>query len=299
MSKPWKGIFVIVVTPFTASQELDEESLRKEVRFCIEAGAAGLVGPANASEFPLLSDDERRRWLEIVVGETAGQIPVVAATTSGHAMPAIELSRFAQRIGADGIMAMPPHIAHFGPEGCYDYYARLSAALSIPICIQNYIGPLGTPMSPQLLTRMCLELPQVQYIKEETLPEPRQLGITVEAAGDACKGVFGGQGGIYLIDEFRRGAAGNMPACQATDVQVKMWSLLEAGDEDGARALFDQILPLINYERLYGVAVYKEVLYRRGIFTTRVSRYPGADLDDHDRREIDAIWRGVEPLFTV
>ena len=63
MSSPWKGIFVIVVTPFTASHELDEESLRKEVRFCIEAGAAGLVGPANASEFPLLSDEERRKKL--------------------------------------------------------------------------------------------------------------------------------------------------------------------------------------------------------------------------------------------
>jgi 4-hydroxy-tetrahydrodipicolinate synthase len=299
MSKPWKGIFVIVVTPFTAGHELDEESLRKEVQFCIEAGAAGLVGPANASEFPLLSDDERRRWLEIVVGETAGQVPVVAATTSGHALPAIELSRFAERIGANGIMAMPPHIAHFDAAGCYDYYARLSAALRIPICIQNYIPPIGTPMSPELLARMCRELPQVQYIKEETLPEPRQLGITVEVAGDACKGVFGGQGGIYLIDEFRRGAIGNMPACQATDVQVRMWSLLEAGDEDGARKLFNQILPLINYERLYGVAVYKEILYRRGIFATRVSRYPGAELDDHDRREIDAIWRGVEPLFTV
>ncbi len=299
MSKPWSGIFVIVVTPFTTSGELDEASLRKEVRFCIEAGAAGLVGPANASEFPLLSDEERRRWLEIVVGETSGQIPVVAATTSGHALPAVELSRFAERIGADGIMAMPPHIAHFDAEGCYDYYASLSAALTIPICIQNYIGPLGTPMSPQLLTRMCRELPHVEYIKEETLPEPRQLGITVEVAGDACKGVFGGQGGIYLIDEFRRGAVGNMPACQATDVQVAMWKLLEAGDEDGARSLFNQILPLINYERLYGVAVYKEVLYRRGIFKTRVSRYPGATLDDHDRREIDAIWRGVEPLFTV
>lgn len=299
MSKPWKGIFVIVVTPFTESYELDEDSLRKEVRFCIEAGAAGLVGPANASEFPLLSDEERRRWLEIVVGEAAGQIPVVAATTSGHALPAVELSRFAERIGAEGIMAMPPHIAHFDAQGCFDYYARLSGAVNIPICIQNYIGPLGTPMSPQLLTRMCRELEHVEYIKEETLPEPRQLGITVGVAGDACKGVFGGQGGIYLIDEFRRGAVGNMPACQATDVQVAMWNRLEAGDEEGARALFNQILPLINYERLYGVAVYKEVLYRRGIFKTRVSRYPGADLDDHDRREIDAIWRGVEPLFTV
>lgn len=299
MSAPWKGIFVIVVTPFTETYELDEESLRKEVRFCIEAGAAGLVGPANASEFPLLSDDERRRWLEIVIGEAAGQIPVIAATTSGHVLPAVALSQFAQRTGASGIMAMPPHIAHFDAQGCYDYYAKLSAAVTVPICIQNYIGPLGTPMSPQLLARMCRELEQVQYIKEETLPEPKQLGNTIEVAGDACKGVFGGQGGIYLIDEFRRGAIGNMPACQATDVQVNMWNLLEAGDEGGARKIFNQILPLINYERLHGVAVYKETLYRRGIFSTRVSRYPGAVLDDYDRLEIDAIWRDIEPLFTV
>jgi 4-hydroxy-tetrahydrodipicolinate synthase len=139
----------------------------------------------------------------------------------------------------------------------------------------------------------------VRLSKEETLPEPRMLGRTVEVAGDACRGVFGGQGGIYLIDEWRRGAAGNMPACQATDVQVDIWNLLEAGDEAGARALFNRLLPLINYERLYGVAVYKEVLHRRGVFATTRSRQPGAELDAADRAELDVIMRDVTPLFRV
>ena len=112
MSKPWRGIFVIVVTPFTAGYELDEESLRRQIRFCIEAGAHGVVGPANASEFPTMSDDERKRWIEIVVGETAGQIPFLAGTTQGHALPAIEMSRFAEKAGADGLMPMPPHVLH-------------------------------------------------------------------------------------------------------------------------------------------------------------------------------------------
>src|SRR6266508_865205 len=84
MNKPWRGIFVILVTPFTETFELDEASLRKQVRFCIKAGAHGLVGPANASEFPTLSDDERKRWIEIVVTEAGGQVPVVATTTAGH-----------------------------------------------------------------------------------------------------------------------------------------------------------------------------------------------------------------------
>ncbi|MCC6455087.1 MAG: dihydrodipicolinate synthase family protein [Caldilineaceae bacterium] len=299
MSQPWKGIFVIVVTPFTDSYELDEESLRKEIRFCIEAGAHGLVGPANASEFATMSDDERKRWIEIVVQETAGQIPVVAATTHGHLVPAVALSKFAQEAGADGVMAMPPHILHPDAAGCYEYFKAINDALSIPICIQNYAGPAGTPMSNSLVARMCQELEQVSYIKEETLPEPRQISLTLQAAGDGCKGVFGGQGGIYLIDEWRRGACGNMPASQATDVQVAIWDLLEKGDEAGARKIFNQILPLISFERMHGVATYKEILYRRGIFKTRVARAPGKALDDMDRVELDAIMADVEPLFSL
>lgn len=299
MAKPWRGIFVIVVTPFTESYELDEDSLRREIRFCIEAGAHGLVGPANASEFPTLSDDERKRWIEIVVQETAGQIPVVAATTHGHALPAAALSRFAEQAGADGVMLMPPPILHPDAEGCYQYYKAIDQAVGIPICVQNYAGPAGTPMSTQLLARMCRELAHVEYIKEETLPEPRQISATLAAAGDACKGVFGGQGGIYLLDEYRRGSHGNMPACQATDVQVQIWDLLEQGKEAEARRIFNQILPLINFERMHGVAVYKEVLYRRGIFKTRVSRAPGKTLDDYDRAELDAIMAGVGPLFRL
>ncbi|MCL5997282.1 MAG: dihydrodipicolinate synthase family protein [Chloroflexi bacterium] len=299
MTQPWRGIFVIVVTPFTEGYELDETSLRREIRFCIEAGAHGLVGPANASEFTTLSDDERRRWIEIVVSEAGHQIPVIAATTSGHALPTIALSQYAQRAGADGIMAMPPHILHPDAAGCYEYYKALSNALEIPICIQNYIAPIGTPMGPDLLARMCRDLQHVDYIKEETLPEPRQISATITASADHCKGVFGGQGGIYLPDEHRRGAAGNMPACQATDVQVAIWQKLESGDENGARKLFNQLLPLINFERLYGLAVYKEVLFRRGVIASRVCRAPGQQLDHNDRNELDAILKDIVPMFTL
>lgn len=295
----WTGIFVIVVTPFTETLALDEDSLRREVRFCIDAGAHGLVGPANASEFATLSDDERRRWMEIVVGEAGHQVPVVAATTSGHALPAVALSQFAQRIGADGVMAMPPHVLHPDAQGCFDYYKALNDALDIPICVQNYIGPIGTPMPAALLAKMCRELPRVRYLKEETLPEPDAISATIAAAGDACDGVFGGQGGIYMIDEHLRGACGNMPACQSTDVHVAIYNKLAAGDEAGARVLFNQLLPLINYERLYGVALYKEVLFRRGVIASKACRAPGKPLDAHVLREVDAIYRDVSSLFTI
>ena len=295
----WRGIFPIVVTPFTPSGALDEEGLRRTVRFCLEAGAAGLVGPANASEFATLSDDERRRWLEIAVGETGGQVPVVASITSGHALPAVELGRFAQELGAAGVMSMPPHVLHPDPAGCYAYYQALDAALAIPICIQNYNGPIGTPMSEALLARLCRELPQVQYLKEETLPEPRQISATLAAVGENCRGIFGGQGGIYLLDEFRRGAVGNMPGCHTTDVLVDLWQRLERGELSEARAFFNRLLPLFNFERLYGVAVYKEILRRRGVIDSAFQRAPGGGLDEYDRQELEEILKDVEPLFRV
>lgn len=295
----WRGIFPIVVTPFTENYDLDEAGLRKLVRFCIDGGATGLVGPANASEFAMLDDDERKRWIEIVAHEAGGQIPVIATTTCGHAIPAAALSKFSQDVGADGVMLMPPHIIHPDADGCYAYYQAISDAIDIPIMIQNFIGPVGTPMSTELVARMCREIEQVEYIKEETYPASRAVLATIQAAGDDCKGVFGGQGGVYMLDDYRRGAIGNMPACQSIEVHVAIWDKLEAGDETGARSLFNRLLPLINYERQYGVAVYKEVLVRRGIIESTACRLPNAHLSDYDKVELDAILRNVEPLFTM
>ena len=299
MSQTWCGIFAIVITPFQENGELDESGLRKIVHFCIQAGAHGLVGPANASEFATLSDDERRRWIEIVVAESGGQIPVVASVTSGHIIPTLSLAQHAQRIGTDGIMVMPPHILHLDADGCYRYYQALSLASTIPICIQNFNSPIGTPMTPELLARICGELEQVEYIKEETTPEPQRISQTITAAGDACKGVMGGQGGVYLLNEYPRGIAGNMPACHTVDILVKLWNMLKTGNQVQARSLFNRMLPLMNHERLYGISIYKEVMFRRGIIQSPTQRAPGQKLDQHDFAELDLILTDVESLFEI
>jgi 4-hydroxy-tetrahydrodipicolinate synthase len=196
-------------------------------------------------------------------------------------------------------MSMPPHVVHPDGEGCYRYYQELGEALEISVMIQNYVGPIGTPMSAELMARMCREIPNVVYIKEETIPAPRMVGQVLAAAGEACKGVFGGQAGQYLLDEYRRGSCGNMPACQTTDLLQGVWDLLETGEFAAARVRFNRVLPLINYERLYGVALYKEVLYRRGVIDCRLSRTPGKELDQDDRIELDAILADISPLFAV
>ena len=285
----WRGIFPIVVTPFTDSLALDEQGLQALVEFCIQNGAAGLVGPANASEFTMLDDEERLRWLEIVCASAAGRIPVVATVNAGHALPAARMAQRAEALGAAGIMALPPYVVHPDAAGCYAFYQTLAAATALPVIVQNYIAPVGTPMSADLLARMCRELEHIDYIKEETTPASRQVSRTIAAAGADCMGVFGGQGGVYMLDEHRRGAVGNMPACQAIDLHSEIWRRLDAGDESGARALFNKLLPLINYERQYGVALYKAVLQRRGILRSSACRHPMGALEAADLVELDAL----------
>jgi dihydrodipicolinate synthase/N-acetylneuraminate lyase len=107
--KPFRGVFVIVVTPFDEKGRLDEESLRAVVDFCIEAGVHGLVTPANASEWYALSDAERRRVTRIVVEQADKRLPVILSVTAGSQWPAVEMARNAQDIGADAARPPRPH----------------------------------------------------------------------------------------------------------------------------------------------------------------------------------------------
>jgi 4-hydroxy-tetrahydrodipicolinate synthase len=126
------------------------------------------------------------------------------------------------------------------------------------------------------------------------------MSEVLRLGGPRLKGVMGGMAGRFLLDEFRRGACGTMPACEMTDVHVALWNALEAGDETGARAIYNRLLPLLTIEWLYGAAVYKEVLRRRGVITSTTLRGPGMHaLDDFDHRELDAILADLSDLFTT
>ena len=87
---------------------------------------------------------------------------------------------------------------------------------------------------------------------------------------------MGGIAGRFLLDEYRRGACGTMPACEATDIHVQVWNALDEGNEELARQLFNRLLPLLNMEsRSFGVI--KAVLKRRGIIASDYMRqYAGS-----------------------
>jgi dihydrodipicolinate synthase/N-acetylneuraminate lyase len=302
MSAPFRGVFTIPVTPFTERGEVDEASLRRQVDWCVRAGAHGIVAPVNASEGPTLTDEERRRVTQIVVEATAGRIPTVVGVSASGVHSSLLFTRWARELGGDSVIAMPPYGVRLAdPEAIFDFYQAVAdAADGLPVFIQNWSGVQGTPMGAALMVRLLTEIPNVSYSKEETLNAGHMMTATLAGAGAACLGTMGGIGGRYLFDEYRRGACGTMPACQTTDVHAQIWNLLDGGDEAGARAIFNRLLPLLNMEALFGAALYKEVLRRRGVIATATLRgYKTSPLDALDHRELDVLLAEVEDLFTV
>jgi len=298
-TKQWRGVFTIPCTPFTETGALDLDSLRSEVEFCVAAGAHGIVAPVNASEFWTLSDDERKAVAETIVETVDGRVTTVIGVTGASAPIAVDFARHAERTGADAVIALPPHARDAPLDVIHDYFRALSEAIAIPIFVQNHDAPAGTRMTPEFVARLVRELPRVDYVKEETFPPGHAISAEIELCGPKLKGVMGGVAGRYLLDEYRRGACGTMPACEATDVHVQVWDALEAGDEREARDLFYRLLPLLNYEAVVP-GVYKWVLKRRGVIASDYLRnHGGSPIDAYDRRELDAILADMRNLFRL
>lgn len=243
MAASMRGIYTIPSTPFDEQGKLDEEGLRRIIDFCVGCGAHGIVSPVNASEFTRLTDEERLRVTRIVIEQTAGHVPVVVGTAGVCAEHAVMFSRHADDLGADAVIAMPPYVNKVDDEGLFGYYRAISDAVRIPVFIQNCPPPVGTDLSVSTMARLVSEIEHVDYIKEETFPATHKLSSVLELAQPKLKGVFGGAGCRYLLLEHPRGSAGNMPGCHITDVCVRLWNALEAGDQAEAKRVYGLMAP--------------------------------------------------------
>ncbi len=295
----YRGIFTIPSTPFREDGEIDVASFRRIVDFCIECNAHGLVYPVNASEFTALSDAERFELSTVLVEQNAGRLPAIIGVAGLTSECASKFAAHAREIGADGVIAMPPYIKQrpLSQQLIFDYYRKIAEAARIPVFIQNYSPPIGTDMSAEFVLKLCGEIDHVEYVKEETVPSTIKLSEIVKNNDGSVKGFFGGAGGRYLIEEYRRGSDGNMPGCHVTDVVVAFWDALEAGDEERALYIYKEMAPLFFFEhQLPGC--YKEVLYRRGVISCPLKRNGPIPLDDISSKYLDDILRALDPLMT-
>jgi 4-hydroxy-tetrahydrodipicolinate synthase len=286
----FRGIFVIVTTPFTDDFRLDETALERTMEFCLAAGVHGVVANALASEGGYLSEAERRRAAEIVVGRAKGKVPAIVAVSAPHYHLSVAYARHARDIGADAVMSLPPTLHPSTVADLKAHYAAIGAATKLPLVIQNVIGQGATTMSAALIAELVNEIPTARFVKEESGYPAQTVGEIIRLCGDKVEGVMGGRAGKTLLEEIRHGVAGTMPACEIADVHVALWKAVEEKDEPKVRGIFQRLLPLLDMESNYGMPLMKEVLKLRGVIGSTAVRQSGfRALDAFARAEAIAI----------
>lgn len=295
----YKGVFPVVPTTFNDAGELDLESQKRCVDFMIDAGSTGLCILANFSEQFVLSDAEREVLTKTILEHVKGRVPVIVTTTHFSTQITIARSVQAQQWGACMVMVMPPyHGATIRvPEGqIYEYFARLSDAINIPIMIQD--APVsGTPLSVPLLARMAKEIQHVAYFKIETAGAASKLRELIRVGGDSIEGPWDGEEAITLMPDLDAGATGAMTGGAYPDGIRKIVDAYAAGRRDEAAAHYEKWLPLINYEnRQGGILTAKALMKEGGVIASEAGRHPFPAMHPAVRSGLIDIAKRLDPL---
>jgi 4-hydroxy-tetrahydrodipicolinate synthase len=288
-----EGVYSVLPTPFTAEGEIDDESLRRVIDLFIGAGVNGVTVLGVTGEVARLDDRERQRVLEIVTGHVDGRIGVVAGTTAEGTRTCIAFSRAARAVGVTAVMVSPPRMPKLNSDAVLRHYAALADAVDVEIVVQDFPPVSGYAMEPWLLARVAREIPRARTIKLEDPPTPFKTARILEQASGLDVRIFGGLGGVFLLEELMAGATGAMTGFAYPEVLVRIVTLFRAGLKDEAASAFYRAVPLMRFEFQEGVgmAIRKEVLHRRGALASPATRAPAASLDETTREALDRVMK--------
>ena len=284
-----QGVYNIVPTPFAPDGSLDEASLTRLVDFVIDRGVHGLTILGVLGEAGKVSEAERDRIVEVSIEAAAGRVPVCVGTTHAATDQCIALSRRAESQGAGALMIAPPALSRTNEAALRRHYLAVAEAVDLPIVVQDYPASGGIFMSPEFIGRLADENPALRHLKLEDEPTAPKTSAVL-AANPAVR-IFGGLGGLFMLEELRRGAVGTMTGFGFPEILLDIYERFVAGDIDGATDVFYRYLPLIRFENQAGInlALRKHVYQLRGAITSSRVRAPFAALDETTKTELAEI----------
>jgi 4-hydroxy-tetrahydrodipicolinate synthase len=287
----FEGVYSIIPTAFTDSGDFDPASQRKVVDLFVRSGINGLTALGVTGEVARLEEHERATVLQSVVDHVAGRVPVVAGTSADGTRTCISYSRQAKQIGAAAVMVSPPRMPKLNSAAVVNHYKALADAVDLPIVVQDYPPITGFAMEPALLARIAKEIPSARTIKLEDPPTPFKTARILEASAGTAVQIFGGLGGVFLLEELISGATGAMTGFAFPEILVRIMKHWRVGEHDAAADVFYRAVPLMRFEFQEGIgmAIRKDVLRRRGALASAATRAPAGGLDAPTKQALDRV----------
>jgi 2-keto-3-deoxy-L-arabinonate dehydratase len=274
------GITPVMATCFKEDESVDDEALRRQIDFAIEAGAAALCGPGFGAEFYKMSDEERYRFVDVLVEHTRKRVPVIAATSSGSTHSTIAFSIYAEKAGADCLMVAAPRTAVLPGSETVRHYSNICDAVNIPVMLQD-ADFTGAGLPAGVFIDIARNHPNFRFAKlEVTLPGQKCAEIVERTAGQVQ--VIYGLGGIAMLDGLAHGASAMMPGAACLETYVRVYELYVQHNRDQAKALFHRLVPYLTFALQHleiAIRLEKMVLVKRGVLPNARMRSPTLPVD--------------------
>ncbi len=294
------GVYIISATPFQDDGALDLNSAQRLTDFYIEKGVSGITILGMMGEAQKLSSQEAELLLSSVLARVGGLLPVLVGVSNADLNKLIYLANLAMDKGAAGVM-VAPLIGLKSEQEIYNYFYQLCSALGgdIPVCYQDYPFATRSEISASSFHSLVTDFEQLVMLKHEDWPGLNKITHIRELISTHATrriSIMVGNGGLYLPQELQRGADGAMTGFAYPEMLVEVVRLHQIDETDRAEDLFDTYLPLVRYEQQpnFGLALRKEILYRRGVITSAKVRSPGPRLSSEDHKELTRLITRVE-----
>ena len=282
----FRGVAPALVTPFTASDEVDLDAFKRLIEAQIDGGVAGLVVLGTTGENPTVTHEERRNLVAAAVKQAGGRVPVIVGTGTNDTRESITFSKEAMDAGADALLVVGPYYNKPSQAGFTAHVQAIAEATGAPIILYNVPGRTSFNITAETTLTLAHEVDEVVGMKEASgdlaqisdILAGRPDGFAVYAGDDEISlplCALGGDGCVSVISNAEPTAFSSM-----------VGAALE-GDLDRARAEHFKLLPAMRacFYETNPVPV-KVVLAADGVMTPHV-RLPLVALDDssttHDR----------------
>lgn len=297
MLEPFQGVCPVLNTPFAEDGEVDLQSFASLVEYAIAEGCESLALFAMNSEPTRLTTAEKVSLMEVFLSVARGRVQTAIGLVEESVRAAGEFARRAEDAGADAVILFPPGRVPPAGERLMRHLEAIANAVRIPAMYQDAPRTTGVAVTTDFLLAAHRRIPGLRYVKVECPLPVLRIDAIVEATRGSLR-CMSGNGGIYTVDGFRRGAWGVMPGVALAGRFVALHAHVLRGELDAARAIFENAMPLLWFEDQsldFFIACEKHILRRAGVIRSDHVRDHGLTLTGPDRDELEALLARLHP----
>jgi len=281
----FEGAMVALVTPFQKGK-VDEKGLRRLVRFQIENGTDALVPSGTTGESATLTHEEHHLVIDLVIDEAKKKVPVIAGTGSNSTQEAIDLTRHAEKAGADAALLITPYYNRPTQEGLFQHFKAVAKKTSLPMIVYNVPSRTGVNLSPETVARLT-EIDNIIGLKDAA-GNLTQTAETYHLTQGRIK-IYAGDDSLFL-PMLAIGASGGI--CVVSNIAPKLtsqlWKSWQAGKVEQARKIHYQLnlLNRVLYLETNPIPI-KWAVHRLGLISEEI-RLPLTPLSQKFRGQVES-----------